>query len=330
VQSYAALFGDRLFRFNSEDDQLVMSYDASYPQFNLAGKYRFNEKHLPFAHFSISDCYRYEQSGECMVLFRGRRFNMPDIHPYFKDVDQAWEWYPNIEKQLLNGFDLASRQFVNVAKVSSMKNWELYQDKIIEIAVEGAREVLVEIKLGDEERYWIVDIDYSFVDKLEQVREIGCIQIDVGNASRLGISYQGSDGESQNPVIIHSAIPGGIERYIYMLLDDMDRFPIYFQPVQLRLILVNEEFREYAQNIINAFPNIRIDVDDRAESVGKKIKDSHNELIPNYVVIGEKEMAQDRIPSSVKAVVEDIENRCKGLPSIQCSIPRYLSRRIHI
>lgn len=80
VEAYASLYGDRLFNFNAGNKKLVMSYNASYPQFNLAGQYSIKDKHLPFAHFSISDCYRLEQSGECMLFVRQRRFFMPDLH----------------------------------------------------------------------------------------------------------------------------------------------------------------------------------------------------------------------------------------------------------
>ena len=328
VQAYAGLFGDRLFKFQSNEEELVMSYDASYPQFNLAGKYNILEKHLPFAHFSISDCYRYEQSGECMILFRGRRFNMPDLHPYFKDIDQAWEWYPKFEDQLKAGFDLASRNYLNVAKVSSVENWEKYKANICKIAKSNKKEILVEIKMDGADRYWIVDIDYSFLDSFEQIREIGCIQIDIGNAKRLGINYQNSNQEDKNPVIIHSAIPGGIERYIYMLIDDMSKFPIYFHPVQLRIVAVSEKSVEYSKYLASLYPKIRIDIDDRNEGVSWKIKQAHEEMIPNYVVIGEKESSLEEFPKVFSDIVSKIENEINGLPEIRVKIPLLLSQRI--
>jgi threonyl-tRNA synthetase len=305
-----------------------MSYDASYPQFNLAGKYRINEKQLPFAHFSISDCYRNEQSGECMLLFRGKRFNMPDIHPYFKNLDDAWEWYPKIEKQIEAGFDLAKREYVNVAKVGSEKSWEICKKNLCSIARNGKKEMLIEIKMDKEDRYWIVDIDYSFIDAFGQVREIGCIQIDIGNAKRLGIKYHKDDGGLENPVIIHCAIPGGIERYIYMLIDNMQNFPIYFRPIQLRLIPVSQKYNDYALKIAESFPQIRIDIDDRSEGVSQKIKQAHADLVPNHLVIGEKEVAEGEIPQSAKDAISNIQEQIKGLPSIPVQIPLFLSKAL--
>ena len=285
VQSYAGLFGDRLFKSNN----MVMSYDASYPQFNLASNMKLKESDFPFAHFSISDCYRNEQRGECMLLYRNRRFFMPDIHPYFKNVEQAWDWYPKVEEQLRESFKFAGKEYLNIAKVSSQDNWEEYKNGIIKLAVDNEKEILVDIKIGEEEKYWIVDVDYGVIDQFEQFREIGCIQIDVGNARRLGIKYD----NDKYPVIIHSAIPGGIERYIYMLIDNFKEFPIDFQPIQLRIIPVGEKYVDYALKLVKKNMDIRIDIDDRAESVSKRIKMVHEENIPNVLVVGEKEMKEN-------------------------------------
>ncbi len=321
VKAYANLFGDRLF----ESNDMVMSYDASYPQFNLASKMKLKEDNLPFAHFSISDCYRYEQSGECMLMFRGRRFFMPDIHPYFKDVEEAWRWYPKFDKKLNESFLLAKMEYINIAKISSEDNWNLYKEEIINLAKGNSKEILIDIKLGGEEKYWIVDIDYGIIDKFEQFREIACIQIDVGNAKRLGISYLGKDGEKKHPVIIHSAIPGGIERYIYMMIDNFDDFPIDFQPIQLRIIPVSEKFIKVAKDLQEKNLDIRIDVDDRAESVSKRIKMAHEECIKNILVVGEKEQSQK---SEISIFNEIREKRNNKVPFIPINWPILLSKRI--
>lgn len=321
VKAYANLFGDRLFQSNG----MVMSYDASYPQFNLASNMRLKESDFPFAHFSLSDCYRNEQSGECMLLYRSRRFFMPDIHPYFKDVDQAWEWYPKLEEQLKKSFKLAGKEYLNIAKISSEENWELYKEKIIDMAVKNGKEILVDIKLGGEEKYWIVDIDYGIIDQFEQFREIGCIQIDVGNAKRLGIKYEDNNGEEKYPVIIHSAIPGGIERYIYMLIDNYNDFPIDFQPVQLRIIPVSEKYVGFAKKLVAENKGIRIEIDDRDESVGKRVKMAHEDAIPHQIVVGEKEFSgENRL-----VIFEEIRKSLNSeIPFIDYGVPNLISKQI--
>lgn len=330
VESYAGLYGNRLFQPRVGGKKSVMSYDASYPQFNLASKYRLSYRDLPFAHFSISDCYRQEQSGECMMLYRLRRFFMPDLHPYFRDVDDAFNWYPKIESQIIKSASEIGVDYEVIIAVSSDEAWEKYKDQIIEIAVRGKKDILISICQDEVPKYWIINVDYNLVDSLGQVREISCIQIDIGNAKRLGIEYVDEKGERKNPVIIHSAGIGGIERYLYMLFDKFDeRFPIWLQPVQLRLIPVSAKFVPECLALAEKFGSkVRIDVDDRNESVGKRIKMAHVELIPSVLVMGEKELNSEIGLKSFHEQVKSIVQKSKGKPFIGIEWPRLVSRRV--
>jgi threonyl-tRNA synthetase len=331
VEAYAKLYGDRLFQFESGKKKVVMSYDASYPQFNLAGKYSLNHRHLPYAHFSISDCYRHEQSGECMLLYRQRRFYMPDVHPYFKDVDEAFEWYPKIENQLLKSSEDVNVKYQIVIEVSSEANWEKYKEKILEIAARLDRNVLVAILRDGKDRYWIINVDYKIVDKFGQSREICCIQIDVENAKRLGIEYVDPNGKKVNPIIIHAAIPGGIERYIYMLFDDFkNRFPLWLYPAQIRLIPVNDDMVAFCEELVEKYKNlaVRIEIDDRSEGVSKKIKNAHQDLIPFPIVIGEKERNSLGDIESLRSAIDKILANSKGKPFIPIDYPKRISLQV--
>jgi threonyl-tRNA synthetase len=260
-----------------------------------------------------------------MILFRGRRFFMPDIHPYFKDAKEAWLWYPKLEEKLKESFNLAGREYLNIVNVSSKKNWEKYKKEILKIAINNEKEILVDIKGDKEEKYWIVDIDFGIIDKLEQFREIACIQIDLGNAERLGIKYSGKNGKVSYPAIIHSAIPGGIERYIYMLVDNYESFPIDFQPIQLRIIPVGEKFNKDALKMVKKYSNLRIDIDDKAESVSKRLKRAHEEKIPNILIFGEKEKKDEKKIMIFKEIQEQIN---KKVPFIPIGWPICLSKRV--
>lgn len=327
VKAYANLYGERLFQPSLGDKNLVMGYDGSYAQFNLAGKYQISHKQIPFAHFSIAECFRLEQSGECMLFYRGRQFNMPDLHPYFKNEKEAWEWYPKIEAQVKQSAFDVNRNFVMSAAVSSEKYWKEYQKDIKEIAIRNQYNILVEI-MPDAKKYWIVNVDYKIIDALGQSREISCIQIDVENAKRLGISYVDENNRKQNPIIIHSAVSGGIERYLYMVFDDFENsFPIWLHPIQLRLIPVSDKFISKCEELVKRYPNIRIDVDDRAESVSKKIKLCKNDLIPNYIVIGEKEADEKSIPELEK-IIANIENDSQDKPFIPIQWPILVSQQV--
>ncbi|MDB5178879.1 MAG: hypothetical protein JWN01_822 [Patescibacteria group bacterium] len=328
VAAYARLYGDRLYRFKSGANEVVMSYDASYPQFNLAQQHALSYRNLPFAHFSISDCYRHEQRGECMLLYRQRRFYMPDIHPYFRDVAQAFEWFPKFQEQILASGRELGREYEVAIEVSSPAHWERYRAEILQVAAGLDRDVLVGVINDHEDRYWIINVDYKIIDALGQSREIACVQIDIGNAPRLGIQYIDEAGESRHPVIIHSAIPGGIERYLYMALDGFPgSLPLWLHPVQIRLIPVSDQHIALCQELSARLAGrpVRLEIDDRNDSVGKKLKQAREDLVPHAIVIGEKEAAGS---PELEEAVQKILAASAGKPFIPREWPELLSRQI--
>jgi len=329
VDAYASLYGDRLYQFKSGKSDIVMSYDASYPQFNLAAKAPLSHKNLPFAHFSISDCYRQEQSGEMMLLIRHRRFYMPDIHPYFKDIAQAFEWFPKLQAKILQSVESANRKYQVVIEVPSEKVWQEYQSYIEQIPVSLGADVLVNILEDGKDRYWVVNVDYKIIDKLGQAREIACIQVDIGNAPRLNIHYIDEKGQEKYPAIIHSAIPGGIERYLYILFDNFEQgLPIWLSPAQIRLIPVGGEYVEHCQRLIAEYANLplRIEVDDRSISVSSKLKSAHEEYVPHKLVVGQKEVDDgfSELKELVKKLVKDVSDK----PYIPREWPAEVSRQL--
>ncbi len=329
VAAYAHLYGDRLYQFKSGNNQLVMSYDASYPQFNLAKQHGLNYKNLPFAHFSLSDCYRAEQSGECMLLYRQRRFYMPDIHPYFRDVAQAFKWFPKLQEQILASGRELNRDYEVCIEVSSPEYWEQYRDEIAKVAASLGRDVLAGIINDGADRYWIINVDYKIMDALGQSREIACIQIDVGNAPRLGIQYVDEQGDSRHPVIIHSAIPGGIERYLYAALDRFpDGLPLWLYPVHIRLVPVSDKYVDLCRQLGAKLAGqpVRLEIDDRNDSVGKKVRQAREDLVPYAIVIGE----QEALGGSVKLdqAVREIASSGSNKPFIPREWPELLSQQI--
>jgi threonyl-tRNA synthetase len=329
VDAYASLYGDRLYSFKSGKNDLVMSYDASYPQFNIAASEPLRHKQLPFAHFSLSDCYRQEQSGELMLLMRHRRFYMPDVHPYFKDPAQAFEWFPKMQSKILESGDAAGANYHVVIEVPSQDIYDEYQEYIMQIPVQLGKDVLVNILEDGKDRYWVVNVDYKIMDKLGQAREIACIQVDIGNAPRLGIHYIDENGQKQHPVIIHSAIPGGIERYLYVMMDQIEKgLPLWISPCQIRIVPVGGEYNGAAANVAKEIEKLglRAEVDDRAMSVSARIKQAHHDLAGNIVVIGEKELANDC--ADMRQLAVSLAKSIEGMPFIRREWPMLVSQQV--
>lgn len=329
VDKYASLFGDRLYQFKSGKSEVIMSYDASYPQFNIAANSQLSYKQLPFAHFSLSDCYRHEQSGELMMLMRQRRFYMPDVHPYFQDIDQAFKWLPKIQAKIMEAGREAGREYHVVIEVPSEKVWQEYKKYIEQIALWRNHDVLVNIINDEHERYWVVNVDYKIIDSLGQSREIGCIQVDINNAKRLNINYIDENGVRKNPIIIHSAIPGGIERYLYVMFDKFkDGIPFWAYPSQVRLLPVSANHIKACQIIIKKYSQLplRIEIDDRSISVGAKLKSAHDDFVPCKIVIGDKEINDDFI--ELQKQINELSAKMINKPFIQRSWPAEVSLQI--
>ena len=329
VSAYASLYGDRLYQFKSGKSDIAMSYDASYPQFNLAHKAPLSHKQLPFAHFSLADCYRHEQSGEMMLLLRQRRFYMPDIHPYFKDIKQAFSYFPKLQSKILESGKEANVNYQVVIEVPSEKIWQVYRNYIEEIPVSLGADVLVNIIEDGQDRYWVVNVDYKIIDQLGQAREIACIQVDIGNAPRLNIHYIDENAKSKHPVIIHSTIPGGIERYLYVLFDRFEHgLPIWLYPAQIRLLPVGGEFVSVCKELVEKYKDLplRIEVDDRSVSVSSKLKLAHEYHIPHKIVIGQQEV--DNNFSELHELVKKLSEDIKGKPFIRREWPMELSKQL--
>jgi threonyl-tRNA synthetase len=330
VEAYASLYGDRLYQFPSGNHKVVMSYDASFPQFNLAARAPLSYKQLPFAHFSLSDCYRHEQSGELMLLLRQRRFYMPDLHPYFRDSAEAFAWFAKLQEKIVGAAAEAGRKYQVVIEVPSEPVWEKYRDYIERIPAELGADVLVNVLEDGIDRYWVVNADYKIIDQLGQSREIGCIQVDIGNAPRLGIRYIDKDGQSRHPVIIHSAIPGGIERFLYLVFDQFERrgLPLWLQPVHIRLLPLSADFVGACRSLVQRYEQLplRIEIDDRNLSLAAKIKAAHGDLVPQKVVIGQKEVNGGY--GELDALVNELARGMGDKPFIRREWPAEVSKHV--
>jgi threonyl-tRNA synthetase len=180
---------------------------------------------------------------------------------------------------------------------------------------------------------------------MQRPREIGTVQIDVGNARRFGIKYIDRNGEERYPIILHSAIIGTIERYMYALFDSAIKMtrpslPTWVSPTQVRLIPVSAEHLAYAQTIAEILTQeeIRADVDDRDMSVSSKIREAEIMWVPYIAVVGDKEIEDTTVSVRIRAKKEQasftisqfvgmIKKEIDGKPRIPSRLPTLMSSR---
>ncbi len=347
VREHAELFGDRLYELRTDTGTMVMRYAACHQQFAMIKDWIISYRDLPFGAFEVADSYRYEQSGEVMLCFRLRKFFMPDLHIFNKDLEQAMETAKSVQEVILEEVAKVGQDYWAIYNVTR-DFFDEHRDYIIELIRREGRPALIEV-LPAGIYYWVLNIEYNIIDALGRPREIATFQIDIGNAKRFGIRYVDEEGNERYPVIIHTALIGGVERYIYMVFDAAVKqeargktptIPVWLAPIQVRVIPVSRNHLSYAEEVLQRLKEegIRADLDDRDLGLGKKIRDAGIEWIPYIVVVGDREVStgtvnvrirgtREQVSMKVDDLIKRIKEEVRGYPQVDSALPDRLSRR---
>lgn len=326
VAEHAQLFGDRLYSLRDPDSKraYVLRYAACHQQFAMIKHWQISYKHLPFGAYELADSYRLEQSGECMLAFRTRRLNMPDLHVLCQGMDDASKWFMNLHNRIMSEIKLFGQDYELLVNLSSPEAFEANRGLLASLARDLNKPILIHIYPGDRNYYWTVNAEYHIIDVLGRAREIGTVQIDVGNAERFGITFVDAQGQKQHPVILHTAIIGTIERFLYMVLDGAVRamdngsrgvLPYWLAPEQVRLLPVSDTHVPHAQQmaLLLEQAGVRASIDDRSEKVGRKVRDAQVDWVPYYLVIGDREIDGGELMLVARS---EVKERCLALADV--------------
>ncbi|MFL2624935.1 MAG: threonine--tRNA ligase [Candidatus Marisimplicoccus sp.] len=260
---------------------------------------------LPLRLAEFGTVYRYEQSGELHGLSRVRGFTVDDAH-IFCTPDQVDSEFKNTIDLVLYvfrslGFEKFSAQ-VSLRDpndpdkyIGSDENWEISEKAILDSAKEKELEYVVEY---GEAAFYGPKLDFMVKDALGRSWQLGTIQVDYNLPERFDLTYKGSNNEDLRPVMIHRAPFGSMERFVAILLEHTGGvFPLWLATTQVEILIVSENFKNYGQKVLNILENheIRAHLDDRNETVGKKIRESEIKKIPFMIVVGENEVKNDSI-----------------------------------
>lgn len=254
---------------------------------------------LPIRYAEFGTVYRYEQSGELHGLTRVRGFTQDDAH-IFCTVDQVKEEVGKVIDLVLYIFktldfkdyvaQVSLRDPENPKKyIGSVENWDKAEKAIAEVANEKGLTTVVEY---GEAAFYGPKLDFMVRDAIGRKWQLGTVQIDYNLPERFELDYVGADNEKHRPVMIHRAPFGSMERFVAILIEHCaGKFPIWLTPEQVRILPISEKFHEYAQGLSEVLENydIRALVDERAEKIGKKIRDTEVEKVPYMLIVGEKE-----------------------------------------
>ena len=259
----------------------------------------YSYKELPKRYAEFGSVYRYEQSGELHGLTRVRGFTQDDAH-IFCTPDQLDEEFKNVIDLVLYvfkslGFDNFTAQ-VSLRDpkkpekyIGTIENWDKAEKAIINAAEDKGLDFVVET---GEAAFYGPKLDFMVKDALGRSWQLGTIQVDYNLPERFDLTYKGADNKNHRPVMIHRAPFGSMERFVAILLEHTcGNFPIWLIPKQTIILTISENYEKYAQKVLNLLENneIRALIDDRSETMGKKIRDAEVKKIPYMIVVGEQE-----------------------------------------
>ena len=260
---------------------------------------------LPLRFAEFGTVYRYEQSGELHGLTRVRGFTQDDAHIFCRP-DQLEEEFKKVIDLVLYVFKaLDFKEFVaqvslrdknNQNKyIGSDENWDKAEQAIINASKDKGLKTIVEY---GEAAFYGPKLDFMVKDALNRSWQLGTIQVDYNLPERFELEYTGSDNQKHRPVMIHRAPFGSLERFIAVLIEHTaGKFPLWLNPEQFIILPVSQQYNEYAKEVLKLLKNydIRGLVDERAEKVGRKIRDAEVNKIPFMLIIGEKEASNKSV-----------------------------------
>jgi len=263
-------------------------------------------KDMPLRLAEYGTCYRYEQSGELFGLMRVRCLHMNDAHIYctkeqfaqeFKAVNEMYLKYFKIfgiDKYVMR-LSLHEPSKLGQKYINEPELWKETEAMVREVLIETGTPY---VEVPDEGAFYGPKIDVQIWSVIGREFTLATNQVDFAQGKRFNLNFTNKDNEPETPLIIHRAPLGTHERFIGFLLEHYaGKFPVWLAPLQVKILPISEKFMPYAEEVLAQFKKagVRVEIDDRNEKIGKKIRDTEIMKVPYMLVIGEKEVAESKL-----------------------------------
>ncbi len=356
LRRYLERFPARQYIIKGDKREFFLRFAACFGQFLMCSDAIITYRNLPLKIYELTRySFRKEQRGELVGLRRLRAFTMPDMHTLVKDMEEAKREFMNQYKlsvETLKAIGLTPEDYEVAIRVTK-DFYEENRDFINSLSEILEKPILIE--MWDRRFfYFVLKFEFNFVDALDKASALSTVQIDVENAERYDISYVDEKGEKRRPLILHCSVSGAVERCIYALLEKaymekekgkLPMLPVWISPTQVRVIPVSEKYFDYSFNLVKRLTEegIRADIDDRDETLSKKVRDAATEWVPYIVVVGEKEVSsgllavtvrgesdihkQKKVEMTLDDLIRRIKKECGSMPFKPLPLPVKLSER---
>jgi len=351
LADYLSRFPARQYVVKSEDREYFLRFSACFGQFLTVHDMNISYRHLPLRVYELTRySFRRELSGEVVGLRRLRAFTMPDVHAFCADIEQAKQEMARrmrLSRDVLAGIGLDAEDYELGIRFTK----DFYDENgvfVRSLVRDFGKPALVEI-WNERFFYFVMKWEFNFVDNLEKASALSTDQIDIENAKRYDITFTDERGERRHPIILHCSPSGAIERDIWALLERAYKvekmgkkpsLPLWLAPTQVRILPISDKYIDVAKQLAQALQgqDVRADIDDRAESVEKRVRQAETEWIDYIVVFGRRESesgvlaVRDRRKEDIRQMkaqelVDEIKGREKGMPFARSPLPKLLSER---
>ncbi|MCL2157203.1 MAG: threonine--tRNA ligase [Methanobrevibacter sp.] len=348
IREHASKFGERQYKISTKKE-LMLRFACCFGAFRVLAESFLTWKNLPARVYELSTySFRFEKSGEVVGLKRLRGFTMPDQHTICADLEQSLAEFENqVEMCNQTGRDLEVNYEVIFRATQDF--YETYKEWMHKIAAKLGKPIILEL-IPERKHYWVSKMDFAAIDYLGRPIENPTVQIDVESGERFGISYLTKEEKEAHPIVLHCSPTGSVERVLCSLLEkaaiETDEkppmLPVWLSPTQIRVIPVGEKHLEFANQLVEeiATHDIRVDIDDRDERVGKKIRNSATDWVPYAIVVGDTEMEtnvfslsnrrnNDKKDMTIEEIINEIHSKIKNKPFRKLPLSKVLSKRIN-
>ncbi|KZX14636.1 threonine--tRNA ligase 1 [Methanobrevibacter cuticularis] len=348
IREHASKFGERQYKIHTKKE-LMLRFACCFGAFRVLSESFLTWKNLPAKVYELSTySFRFEKRGEVVGLKRLRGFTMPDMHTVCADMEQTLDEF---DKQVAMCYETSKNLNINYEIIfrATQDFYDENKDWMENVAEKIGKPVLFEI-LPERKHYWVCKMDMAAIDYLDRPIENPTVQIDVESGKRFDISYLNKDEKSEHPIVLHCSPTGSIERVICSLLEKTaieqkekaPMLPVWLSPTQVRIIPISEKHLTYANFLWEhlSLNNIRADIDDRDERVGKKIRTSATDWVPYVIVVGDNEINSEifkvtiretgeQKEMNIEQLLDHIMHETLGLPFRNLPLSKYLSKRIN-
>ena len=339
TSGHAAKFGEELFRVKGGDEEFYMKPMNCPHHMQIFCDNQFSYRDMPVRYFEPATVYRYEKAGQLSGLARVRAITQDDGHLFCRvsQIGEEVSTIVDIIKKFYTTMNMMEKYWVRLSVRGDDRSKYLGSDEVWEKAEAALETAAKENKLNykrveGEAAFYGPKLDFMFYDAIGREWQLATIQCDFNLPERFDLAFTNEKGEKERPVVIHRAISGSLERFMGVMIEHYaGNFPVWLSPTQVKIIPVRENHNEYAKKIAEELKalDIRVDLDDSDEGMGKKIRAGKVNKVPYMLVIGDKEMESGELSLEIRSITtEPGKKEMISLENLKAKLSKEIKERL--